>query len=369
MHEYSTGWYCMTVILPLCCVICLILALLQAKSFGWYKSQSGSDLPGYYNNRYERIHLYGVFLFGVLCSTQCFSLHIANVFPDWYCVYGISTCTVFYFAEKSFLYAFFLERAKSVQVLLDKQILPRVCTHYILPIYIALYFAIFSALALIGFRGKVLNPLHEYSNDDKPITSCLFFAFYAWLFESGAVIDAFNSTSLLALFIYPLWRSIESNNASGSSEHNEALKRTVTTNVACSTVCMLSSICTMTLIARFIQIDYIWLAGNIDMLINSLFTFMMTDANRQYTVHLWNKMKCKGGSNHSDSNSDTSEMDSKTSRDLSTIYEAAETSDIMRTTVVNFSISSAHGPQSILSIANWDHGENRTLNVPSFSYI
>eukprot|EP01083_Nonionella_stella_P313870 1128449_1 len=76
-----------------------------------------------------------------LSAAQCvpfnvFLCHISNYFPEWYCVYGMSVCLIFYAAAKSFLYGFFLERAKMAQT--TTRLLPEFATKYILPIYISL---------------------------------------------------------------------------------------------------------------------------------------------------------------------------------------------------------------------------------------
>eukprot|EP01083_Nonionella_stella_P313872 1128451_1 len=143
-----------------------------------------------------------------LSAAQCvpfnvFLCHISNYFPEWYCVYGMSVCLIFYAAAKSFLYGFFLERAKMAQT--TTRLLPEFATKYILPIYIAGYFTIYAILCPLSFRGLLLNPVQ---NNLVP-TACLFDEYKPWIFLFSANVDVFNSIFFLFVFIYPLYHDIK----------------------------------------------------------------------------------------------------------------------------------------------------------------
>eukprot|EP01084_Bolivina_argentea_P251176 421163_1 len=322
--SYTVGWYSMTIIIPLCCITCLILLFLQILSIKRYQTQSE-------NTSKELFLLFGIFLTGLLCSTDCFMLHLSNLLADWYCIYGIGICTVFYFAEKSFLYGFFLERSRSVQILLDQQILPNIIMQYIFPLYIAIYFSIFSILALTTYRGRVVSPL-DINGKHNHVTSCIFWQYYHWMWTIGAFCDGITCSLLLFLFIYPLYSSMKSNKPSKSTQSYKRLSKIMKINTICSAVCMLSSITTMSIMAAS-SIDYVWVLGNIDMLINSIFAFMIPDMNRQYIQCIMSY--CCNKENDDDTNKSQStilgSVTTKKRQSLSTIYER-ETKDYNTTT-------------------------------------
>eukprot|EP01083_Nonionella_stella_P031469 86180_1 len=300
------GWYLMVAIILLCSVTSIILTCIQILSTGCYKHHSD-----HHNlTRKERTLLYGIYLGGVLCSSQCFALRMSKYFPSWYCSYGIGICTALYAAEKSFLYGFFLERSKSLQRLLDHTFIPPILATYVLPGYIMSYFVVFSVLSILEYRGRIDEPI-----SDGALSPCTAWRYYHWMFTVGAIVDGVTCSILLFLFIYPLYDAIKKTR--GSTQHYRRLLKATKINALCSSVCFLSSIASMIILgAHWARIDYVMLFTNIDMLINSIFGFMIPDSNRKYVSYL--RQSCK----RVDANASQSIFESATTgRDLSTIYE------------------------------------------------
>eukprot|EP01084_Bolivina_argentea_P271868 462706_1 len=281
------NWFMMTTIMPLCFTTCIFLTFIQYRCFKWYSNVVESDI---YKKKKELFCLYGVYLMGATCAIQCFMCHVSNFFPEWYCLYGMPICVIFYAATKTFLYGFFLERAKCAQS--TDFLLPKVVKKYVLPGYILSYFIIYVILCPLSFRGEVIDP----SETDSIPTACIFGKFTSWVFDLSAVVDIFNSIFFLFLFAYPLYCAIkQKEHFTDSTAHqnlrNELLK-TIKYNIVCSSICSISSVSFLFIMSFAKNNDigyYLWFGGNIDIMINSICMFLMVGANRKYVFYLWNK--------------------------------------------------------------------------------
>eukprot|EP01084_Bolivina_argentea_P256490 431857_1 len=150
------GWYWLTIGMVFCFLICISLMVIQRASFKWYSLLNNNN--SVYKARLEHFCLYGQYLLASICSLQCLFNHISNHFPSWYCVYGMSICVIFHEGSKTFGYGFFLERAKSTINKTRISVLPPIITKYVLPIYISLYFVLYSILCPLEFRGLSIEP-------------------------------------------------------------------------------------------------------------------------------------------------------------------------------------------------------------------
>eukprot|EP01083_Nonionella_stella_P150589 479941_1 len=318
----DSSWYLLTVSMPICVFICLILMVVQAKSFRWYAMTMRDD--AIYKRKRELFCLYGAYISGSICAIQCFLNHISNFFPHFYCIYGMSICVILHEAAKTFLYGFFLERANSITLSTKTNILPTLITKYILPIYISLYFTLYAVLCPLTFRGLPVNPrttditLSTKTNilptlitkyilpiyislyftlyavlcpltfrglpvnprtTDIP-TACLFAKYTSWVFYLSVFVELFNSVFFVWLFAYPLYKILE------PAHENLKIINIIKYNVIFSTICCISSV--LFLFYRALAKDnhllshYLWLAGNIDLVINTVSTFLMVTANRLY---------------------------------------------------------------------------------------
>eukprot|EP01083_Nonionella_stella_P293722 998924_1 len=269
----DSSWYLLTVSMPICVFICLILMVVQAKSFRWYAMTMRDD--AIYKRKRELFCLYGAYISGSICAIQCFLNHISNFFPHFYCIYGMSICVILHEAAKTFLYGFFLERANSITLSTKTNILPTLITKYILPIYISLYFTLYAVLCPLTFRGLPVNP----RTTDIP-TACLFAKYTSWVFYLSVFVELFNSVFFVWLFAYPLYKILE------PAHENLKIINIIKYNVIFSTICCISSV--LFLFYRALAKDnhllshYLWLAGNIDLVINTVSTFLMVTANRLY---------------------------------------------------------------------------------------
>jgi len=240
----------------------------------------------------------GVYAMGATCAVQCFLCHISNFLPSWYCVYGMSICVMMYALTKTFLYSFLLERIKCVQTDRSIEILPEMVTKYILPIYIGGYFIIYAILCPLTFRGEVISS----SLADKAPTACLFGEYQAWVFIFSAGVDVFNSIFFLWVFsnpLYKLWKLSEKNRKNENFKESvtdkalrKAIFRLMTYNIVCSTICSISSVTFLTVMAFASSGEigyYLWFGGNLDIMVNSLCVFSMVGCNRGYISYLIHK--------------------------------------------------------------------------------
>lgn len=400
-YSFSVEWYILTTGMVICLIISIGCIIIQSRSISWYTKKINCDAHKNCkkNNNLQRrtlFFLYMVYFMACLCSIQCFLCHISDTFPSsYYCEYGMPICVILYVGAKSFLYGFFIERAKATQNMIITNVknsssknnkttssnyykLPNeIIFDYILPIYIFIYFWTFFILCLIYFRGKVFTINEDDNiNHDRNImiTGCLFYEYKQWLFILGAIIDVINSIGLLYLFLKPLYLTIdthkkyldsysiqssnsndryhndndneheqdheneheheqeqdglndininnlnfsemvkneiinseidENNKMDFEQEKNDLLQMitTIKINLLCTMLSTISCIAFFLLMAfsKIIGIEqYLWFLGNIDLMINSLSTFIMLKPNRSYTSQIifcgcfnWSCIKC-----------------------------------------------------------------------------
>ena len=324
MKEMHSHWYIMAAIMPLCFIMCMTLAIIQTKALKWYSKTSDENV---YSKRTELFCLYGQYIIGGLCAIQCFLCHISNFFPEYYCIYGMSICVIIYAATKSCLYGFFIERFVISFNLYNSEfrstpnhysfcirycnkrskcsqgitrLLPNCVWKLLFPLYIAFYFLAYVILCSLTFRGTVVDPT---VNKSVP-TACLFGQFYPWVFTFSAFIDVFNSILFLFLFMYPMYyvmkkqKSIDKQSpklkpktsSSDTIVFNEAIKF----NVICSSICSVSSV-SFLFVMSFAEHGsigyYLWLGGNLDIMINSISLFLMLGCNRRYIGFIFSSSK------------------------------------------------------------------------------
>ena len=255
VYSFGVEWYILTCGMAICLTLSIGCIIIQSRSVKWYNTTriggGGGGISSHNNNnKYNDnnklqqrtlFFLYMVYIMACICSIQCFLCHISDNFKnEYYCEWGMPFCVSFYVAAKSFLYGFFLERAKATQKRLIHVVknndnnnnnniyYGEVIFDYILPIYIFIYFWIFFILCMIYFRGKVftnfdINNDNNFTQHRIKITGCLFYEFKPWLFILGALIDVINSIGLLYLFLKPLYQTIKT--------HEKYLNGTMNMNI------------------------------------------------------------------------------------------------------------------------------------------
>eukprot|EP01084_Bolivina_argentea_P298999 515373_1 len=312
---FNIGWYFVTITITLCSCTCIVLTWIQINSFKWFFLWNNQNQIQFetYSHWTDRISLYSIFITGLLCSIQCLTLHLSDLLPTTYCIFGVSVCTVWHIAQKNSLYAFFVQRAKYVQPLINNPTLNMI-TKYVFPVAIVTYFLGFSLIVCITFRGKIDENSHY-------ITACLYYKFLPSVFITGAIVDALTCSVLLFLFIYPVYNLV---NNSGTN-HSESINK-MKINVICTVCCSVSTIITLLLMSSESQntIEYVWLYANIDMTLNSLFIFFMVDSNIKYIKYLKQNHFCLGVIYVRYSNNNSNLVPSAATQELSVINEVEE---------------------------------------------
>ena len=135
-----------------------------------------------------------------------------------------------------------------------------------------------TVLSLIFFRGKPLD-LHD---GNRHVTSCIFDVWLPWLFQMGGIVDVINCLLFLFLFLYPMYNAYSTSIKSLPSIKKRAFISAMKYNIVCSVICTITSFCVMFLMPYIPQ--HIWLAGNIDMMVNSVCVFIMLASNRKYLL-------------------------------------------------------------------------------------
>ena len=185
---------------------CYILGLLVAQLFAvkWYNAKYKKEVMPFKST--HSICVYGVYITSLLCSTQCILMHVSYLFDPLYCTAGAPLCTVIYGASRCFLYGVWLERAKVLQSGY-LTFVPDIILQKLLPFYIGCYWFIQIVIISVFFRGRLAtdsDPIHSAGH----ITSCHFDEWVEWVPIIATVADGFNALFFLALFLYPLCKSI-----------------------------------------------------------------------------------------------------------------------------------------------------------------
>eukprot|EP01084_Bolivina_argentea_P236441 397545_1 len=275
MFQPVNNWYWLTVAMLLCFIICIVLMKLQRNAFTWYAKTRQDDTI--FKHKLEHLCLYGTYISASICSLQCLLNHISNYFPEWYCVYGMSICVIFHEFAKTFNYGFFLQRAKAAIISTKSHILSPMVTNYILPVYISLYFILYCILCPLTFRGLS-------SNLSFIPTACLFDQYKSWVFYLSVVVEVVNSVFFVFVFVSPLYKII-------NSEQNGVIK-IIKYNVVFSSISCISSVTFLiyrALSRGTVLSHYLWLASNIDLVLNAVCIFVMVTANRQYLHFMFHK--------------------------------------------------------------------------------
>eukprot|EP01084_Bolivina_argentea_P014539 27164_1 len=183
-RSVTIGWYFLTVTMILCLIISALCTTIQVHAIQWFQKtrQNQKKLP-----KRTLILLYMVYITACFCSIQCLLCHLSNHFNHQaydYCKYGMSLCVMLYMGQKSFLYGFLIERAKSTQNMIlsttSMNTFWIILLQYMLPIYIFIYFTIMTIICMIYFRGQLV-----LSINDSQITGCLFDQYIDLVFIIG----------------------------------------------------------------------------------------------------------------------------------------------------------------------------------------
>ncbi len=279
----QSHWQIMAVAMAMNLILCIVFATLTKLGNDYHQnelSKKHKNKLSMLTSNNQRFLAYFIYLFAALCALQCFFCHYSFSYPPqiskYFCMYGSPICVVLYYASKSSLYGFFLERAKLAQGIL--KLFPSSLFKYILPSYIAVYFLIFSTLILVFFRG-----IPPENIDDGAVTSCIMTTPIPWVLQFGAIIDIFNCLLFLYLFLHPLWKGYKATAAAFSNEWKKKnFLNMMYLNITLSLLCTISSFIVMFVLPLIAQ--YIWFAGNIDMMINSIAVFFMMASNRRYVT-------------------------------------------------------------------------------------
>ena len=148
-QKFNKKWFIMTSVMISCFVICTSLLILQNRSI---KYQRANMAPTLTLNKKETAWLYRLFLAGAICAVQCWICHASMLWPDIICIAGYPACVIFYATTKTFLYAFFWERAKMVRTYVKFKHADLMYDK-LLPAWIIAYFVVFLILAPAFFRG------------------------------------------------------------------------------------------------------------------------------------------------------------------------------------------------------------------------
>mmetsp|Transcript_38547 Transcript_38547/g.61590 ORF Transcript_38547/g.61590 Transcript_38547/m.61590 type:complete len:330 (-) Transcript_38547:170-1159(-) len=271
----DASWGVMLFLMSLNFIACIAAMIITALSRAYHKRELtetyGSDLS-------DRQHLlaYLIYAMSALCAVQCVLCHFSGAYQenaaDFFCSVIVPVCFVLYYAAKAALYGFFLERAKLAQGI--SNLFPEYLFKYILPIYILLYFVVASTLVLITIRAQ-----RVYSD---PVTkSCVISIAVEGIIEFCGALDVVNCVLLLYLFVKPIRVTFRRRKSGSAPEEDLKQFRFMTRlNIVCSLICCISTFVVMFLIPIFT--DFTWLAGNLDMSINTMAVFFMMGSNRKY---------------------------------------------------------------------------------------
>mmetsp|Transcript_21493 Transcript_21493/g.18944 ORF Transcript_21493/g.18944 Transcript_21493/m.18944 type:complete len:362 (+) Transcript_21493:49-1134(+) len=284
----QSHWQIMAAFMGMNLILCIVFAILTKLGNDYHQnelSKKHKNKLSMMASNNQRFLAYFIYLFAALCALQCFFCHYSFAYPpqisQYFCKYGSPICVVLYYASKASLYGFFLERAKLAQGII--KLFPNWLFKYVLPIYIAIYFVTFSTLILVFFRGIAPENI-----SDGAVTSCVMTTPIPWVLSVGAFTDIFNCLLFLYLFIHPLWKGYKATAAAFSNQWKKKnFLNMMYLNIILSLFCTISSFIVMFVLPLIAQ--YIWFAGNIDMMINGICVFFMMASNRRYI-----SIKCCG---------------------------------------------------------------------------
>eukprot|EP01084_Bolivina_argentea_P039143 72360_1 len=247
---------------PLGCFLYFILQIIIAK-YSIYK----------FNDKATLILLLLVYLSGVFCGIAGYSMHIIPSDSIWCETYGMGVCFAFLGGTKSFLYGYFLRRAKTTVIPKAKDMtkLSTICFNIVIPIYIIIYYLIYCSITSLFFKGTYYN----LNFDQYEISFCAFKSWKGWFVIVASCIDLFNSFVAITAFVYPLFKLMK-------LEDNKDIKilNTMKWNAVLSFVATLSSALTLFMIP--VAEHYIWLFCLGDPFINASCCFFMMAANRDF---------------------------------------------------------------------------------------
>eukprot|EP01084_Bolivina_argentea_P102625 183838_1 len=275
---FSSFWT-FSITLPLGLVGCLIVITLQLIS-DKYSSSKTSD-------NYTKILLYCIYSTALLCGIFGYSLHLSTD-VSWCKIYGMPPCFILLGACKSFLYLFFIHRAKLSQGITISNTL-HIVLKYIAPAYILIYYILYCTLAPTVFSGKIV------ANTNHAISNCVFDTWQLWFIIFACSVDMFNTISSLCLFIHPLLTVIHQINSTKDIENNAHVDNNnfmtvMKWNITLSVVANISSVTTLIMIP--FANHYIWAFCLADPMLNAICVFCMIAPNRKLIQTIYNKIKC-----------------------------------------------------------------------------
>ena len=149
---------------------------------------------------------------------------------------------------------------------------------YLFPIYIFLYWLVWTILIMMLFKGA--------PNDR--ITSCINDVSSDWVLYIGGVVDVFNTILFLVLFIYPIYKSYQMNQESfDNNSYTKQFQTMIRYNIILSTICSIASFIHLFLLASFPE--YLRLFEQVDMSINQIAVGFMLASNRHYIKTKFNR--------------------------------------------------------------------------------
>eukprot|EP01084_Bolivina_argentea_P191843 329473_1 len=278
----NSSYFLITVSMGLCFVIifCTILLHHRASIYFWDKLFSNPylDVGTLRKMRQstfkQSLLMYGIYVSSVICGLLLFLCHVSNEFGILFCKYGITFCVISYFMTKVFFYGYLLERAVLIQNDNHWIVSPFIMTK-IIPIYLFLYFIINSILIAIYFRGKSNN------NNSNQFIECQFDTFIPNLFSISSILDILHCVILTILFLGPNCKDIYYNKSEIFNTPQQIRTFVGQTNIhlLCIIVSCVSSVIFMLFIDKH---NLLYIYGNINIMINSIFTFLTLSSNRDY---------------------------------------------------------------------------------------
>eukprot|EP01084_Bolivina_argentea_P020682 38459_1 len=249
---------------------CVILVLLQRAADRYQSKVSQLD-----RDKVTNVLLYAIYISGLLCGLIGFALHFA---PSrlWCEKLGLLPCFALLGLSKSFLYLFFLRRAKFAQGIISNKCISSFF-NVIAPCYLFVYWMIYCILTAIVFTGN-------YSTN-ATISNCSILGEWAQGFSIFAgFVELFNSAVSVTIFTYPLIRTMYQVKLLGSGTEPQFMSKSdldtklqfislMKWNVILTLIATLSSVTNLFML--LVAGHYIWLFCLGDPFINGLCVFLM----------------------------------------------------------------------------------------------
>eukprot|EP01084_Bolivina_argentea_P104171 186556_1 len=282
--------------------LCLLLCIIQA----------ATQFTGiiYINDKRTRILIYLVYIANMFCGIGGLTLHVKDIHPLWCSIYGLPICFGIYGTGKSLVYLVFFQRAWLANKTTPNKMIKLFLTK-IGPIYLIIYWLFYCCVVALFFTAGI-NP------DNSNYSFCIMADYKLWFIILGSVVEMINCFVSLALFLYPLIKSMHQLKTCGTMVagiDQKSYRKQVDFialmkwNVCLSTLTVISSAITLFMIP--ISKHLIWVFCTGDPFLNSLCVYLMMAPNREFMKNVF-LCKC----NQSNINKQTS-MPSKSTKNNS----------------------------------------------------